>query len=165
MLGSASGATWGPGSLPQSQCPSFSLAAFADEGTDSTLFGPFSIDAASFTEMSRVPSPNLLYTVLSEGGRTSSTLGARRSLQLSKGLPRSGRGLVDRLRLLYGLSTLLIGLCGCSPTLAPPFRGDKGVLGVTGLSGEADGVRGGVSGGVRGPRLFGRGDRPVPFFN
>lgn len=33
--------------------------------------------------------------------------------------------------------------------------------GVAGRSGEADGVRGGVYGGVHGPRLLGSGDRPA----
>lgn len=124
------------------------------------------------TDMSRVPSPSLLYTVLPSGGRGGSSVlevplrGVARSASSasspSTGLP--GKGLVERLRRLNGLSTLLMGLCGCSSSWRARCErgtGDSGVRGVAGRSGEADGVRGGVSGGVRGPRLLGSGDRPA----
>lgn len=148
-------------SLAQSQRPSLSGAPPTEEACC----------CSEVTEMSRVPSPSLLYTVLSSGGRGGSSVlevplrGVARSTSSassSTGLP--GSGLVDRLRRLNGLSTLLMGLCGGSSSRRARCEGgvgDSGVRGVTGRSGEADGVRGGVSGGVRGPRLLGSGDRPA----
>uniref|UniRef100_A0A147BT84 Uncharacterized protein n=1 Tax=Ixodes ricinus TaxID=34613 RepID=A0A147BT84_IXORI len=105
--------------------------------------------------MSLVPSPSLLYTVLSAGGRTSSP--APRGVAASSG---TLVGLPDWL--LEGLPALLTGLCSSALAARPLLRAaERGAAGRR--SGEADGVRGGVSGGVRGPRLLGSGERPAPF--
>lgn len=97
-------------SLAQSQRPSLSGTTPTEEACC----------CSDVTEMSRVPSPSLLYTVLSGGGRGGSSVlevplrGVARSASSasspSMGLP--GNGLVERLRRLNGLSTLLMGLCG-----------------------------------------------------